>query len=282
MWAEELTDAPPCSLGWRAGWRAGCGRRQAWPCGDLCEPGGLGTAAAHGSREGSGPSTWRAAALARPSQPSVPVQSVSEEKTQAVTSACIARMARPPTSGDLIPPPRPSHQPLPAFQPEGRWGRACGLRTAGHWDHPGTTRTGVWSRGGSLTSLGREPSPCAALPHPRLSRERCCRTAAAGLLPNVCPTDALPSFVGGGGCSERPSPSMLTGGAPVSRLAREAARNQLQTDRQALLVPSGTSLSQKRVTPRWHSRPGHSCSVPPRTPAPCLVLELPAEGSRWI
>lgn len=83
---------------------------------------------------------------------------------------CIARMAHPPTSGDLIPPARPSYQPLPAFQPEGRWGRVsrlrtgCWLKPAGHWDHPGATRTGAWSRGGSLTSLGREPSLCAALP----------------------------------------------------------------------------------------------------------------------
>lgn len=71
--------------------------------------------------------------LAGPSQPSVPVQSVSEEKTQARHLHAHHQDSPPFHAGDFI---QELAFPtsLPALQPKGRWGRPWGQRT-GCWLH---------------------------------------------------------------------------------------------------------------------------------------------------
>ena len=81
---------------WRAGWW------QAWLHGGLCRP-GAGVASACGGREGLGLSKRGSLPrLAGPSQPSVPVQSVSEEKTQACHLHVKHQNGPPSHVGDFI------------------------------------------------------------------------------------------------------------------------------------------------------------------------------------
>lgn len=244
--------------------------------------------AGRGSREGSGPSMWRAAAPARPSQPSVPVQSVSEEKTQA-RHLYVHRQDGPSSHVWGLNPTSPAFLPAPPCLPaRGKVGK------------------GIWAEDRVLAKAGGALGPPRGHPNRGMEPGREPDFSGPGTLA-VCRPPPIPGSPGNAAVTQQqlvyfhicvpPMPSLHLSGVvrrgPHHRCLQVGPRHRgwlgkprensyRQTGRQALPVPSGTSLSQKRVTPQWHSHPGHSCSAPPRTPAPCLVLELPAEGSRWI